>query len=176
MMTVSGSPAGSVCRNTSGFKTGLKKDYCVKQKIKATDSQTKTHKEDGVLNIPAVLAVLSDAHRKHYVGRTGVAPLRQWKDEWAELSAATLGGIWWLSLNCSGNYRKCSTSLHTSDTSTAGFPTTVPLKREATSSEGIIYRSRISAFYVQPTADDNLYKFRRHPFDRFCRVKTTHST
>lgn len=41
-----------------------------------------------------ILAAFSDMLRKHYVGRrTGVGtPLRQWKVEWAELDAATLGG------------------------------------------------------------------------------------
>lgn len=40
-----------------------------------------------------ILTAFSDVLRKHYVGRrTGVVPLRQWKVEWAELDAATLGG------------------------------------------------------------------------------------
>lgn len=55
------------------------------------------------------------------------------KKEWAELNAATLWRIWWLSLSYSGNCHKCPpTSLHPSDTSTAAFPTTIPLKGEAT--------------------------------------------
>lgn len=60
----------------------------------------------------------------------------------------------------SGNCRKCPTSLHPSDTSTAGFPTTIPLKGEATTREqrrvfttatpvGILGRN-------EPTAHDDL--------------------
>ncbi len=85
-----------------------------------------TKKRD--LNIPAVLTVLSDVQKKHYEllrsdsgQRSGLnSVLLHWEEfaDYLQAKAATVV--------------KCPTSLRPSDTSTAGFPTTIPLKGEAT--------------------------------------------